>query len=250
MMPAVMSLVDPLSQLLWLSHEIGREERGLALGGEGSVSARLDAHHFGIRASATTLHEADAAQTCRCDLKAIGALIDSQGADAADLHAALTKTVEPEQPRPTIEALFHAWLLQLEGVSYVAHCHPIGCLQILCSPAAERFAEYRMFPDEVIATGPQSALVPYYEPGAPLAREIRAKVNLYTRRSIGRPPRLILLQNHGIIALGSTPQNVLSTVLMAEKAAQVFVGAARLGGPTFMTQPMVMRIDNPARTRR
>jgi len=245
-----MSMADPLSQLLWLSHEIGREERCLALPGEGSVSARLDAGHFGIRASATALNDAHADHTCRCDLKEISGLIDSQGADAVDLHAALNRTVVGHHSRPTIEALFHAWLLQLDGVNFVAHCHPEGCLQILCSPAAERFAEYRMFPDEILSTGPQSALVPYYEPGAPLAREIRAKVNLYVRRSIGRPPRLILLQNHGIIALGSTPQNVLSTVLMAEKAARVFVGAARLGGPTFMTQPMVMRIDNPARTRR
>lgn len=241
---------DPLSQLIWLSHEVGREDRGLVLPGEGSISARLDANHFGIRASATSLHDAQPDQVCRCSLKEIAALMDSQGTGAADLHVALARTMGPGQARPTIEALFHAWLLQLEGVNFVVHCHPEACLQILCSPVAERFAEYRMFPDEIVATGPTSALVAYHEPGASLAREIRAKVDLHVRRGVGRPPRLILLQNHGIIAVGSTPQAVLSTVRMAEKAARVFVGAARLGGPTFMTHPMVSRIDNPGLGRR
>jgi len=239
-----------MDQLLWLSREIGRETRGLALAGEGSVSARLDDTHFGIRASGTALHDAQPADICRCNTKEIIGLIDSQGSDLIDLQAALLRTVPPSQSRPTTEALFHAWLLQIEGVNFVAHCHPEACLQILCSTAAERFAEYRMFPDEILATGPQSSLVGYYEPGAPLAREIRAKVNLHVRRSIGRPPRLILLQNHGIIALAGTAESALTTVLMAEKAARVYVGSARLGGPIFMTQPMVMRIDNPARTRR
>ena len=241
-----MASADSLSQLVWLSHEIGHEDRGLALGGEGSVSARLDATHFGIRASATMLHNLRPDQICRCDIKTISGFIDSQGADTVDLQAALAKTVEAGAQRPSTEALLHAWLLQLEGVNFVGHCHPEACLQVLCSPAAERFAEYRMFPDEILATGPSSALVPYHEPGAPLARELRAKVNIYMRRSFGRYPRLVLLQNHGIIALGSTAESVLATILMAEKAARVFVGSARLGGPVFLTQPMVMRIDNPA----
>jgi len=245
-----MSTADPMDQLLWLSHEIGREERGLALGGEGSVSAKLDDTHFGIRASSTFLHEARPDNICRCRTKEIIGFIDSQGNDTIDLQGALARTVNSDQLRPTMEALFHAWLLELEGIHFVAHCHPVACLQILCSPAAERFADFRMFPDEVRTAGATSALVPYIEPGAPLAREIRAKVNIHVRRSIGRPPRLILLQNHGIIAIGATAQAVLSTVLMAEKAARVFVGAASLGGPIFMTPPMVTRIDNPSRTRR
>ncbi len=241
---------ETLTQLLWLAHEIGREDRGLALPGEGSVSARLSDTEFGVRASGTALNELTKADVCHCQFKEIVGFIDSQGSDTADLQAALGKTVAPEAPRPTTEALFHAWLLQLEGVHFVGHCHPEACLQILCSPVADRFADHRMFPDEILTCGPQATLVPYLEPGAQLARELRAKVNIYIRRSFGRPPRLILLQNHGIIALGDTAKSVLTTLLMAEKAARIFVGASRLGGPIFMTQAMVTRIDNPGRTRR
>ena len=241
---------DPLVQLLWLCHEIGREDRGLALPGEGSVSARLNREQFGVRASGAALNELTKADVCHCEIKEMAGFIDSQGSDTADLQAALTKSVPPGARRPTTEALFHAWLLQLEGINFVGHCHPEACLQIMCSPVADRFAEHRMFPDEILACGPQSTLVPYTEPGAQMARELRAKVNIYIRRYFGRPPRLILLQNHGVIAIGDTAQSVLSTLLMAEKAARTFVGASRLGGPVFMTQPMTVRIDNPGRTRR
>lgn len=241
---------DPLAQLLWLGHEIGREDRGLALPGEGSVSVRLGEGRFGVRCSGTALHELTKADICQCDSKEIISFIDSQGSDTSDLQAALIKTVPTGAPRPTTESLFHAWLLQLEGVHFVGHCHPEACLQILCSPVADRFADHRMFPDEILNCGPQSTLVPYLEPGAQLARELRAKVNIYIRRNFGRPPRLILLQNHGIIALGETAKGVLNTLLMAEKAARIFVGAAQLGGPNFMTPAMVTRIDNPGRTRR
>jgi ribulose-5-phosphate 4-epimerase/fuculose-1-phosphate aldolase len=55
-------------------------------------------------------------------------------------------------------------------------------------------------------------------------------------------PRVILIQNHGIITLGGTWQSVLAAMLMAEKAAKVFVGAAQLGGPIFLSEETVARI--------
>ena len=245
-----MALKDPLAELLWLSHELGRESRGLALPGEGSVSARLDALNFGIRASSTSLHDAQMENVCRCQVKEMATFLDSQGADAGELQQALSRYAGEGNVRPTTEALFHACLHQLEGVQFVGHCHPEACLQILCSPAAERFAECRMYPDEILATGPQSVLVPYVEPGAPLAREVRAKVDHYMRRHFGRVPRIVLMQNHGIAAIGASAQSVLTALLMVEKAARIFVGASRMGGPVFMTQAMVTRIDSPGRTRR
>ncbi len=50
------------------------------------------------------------------------------------------------------------------------------------------------------------------------------------------------MQNHGVITLGATWQSVLAAMLMAEKAAKVFVGAAALGGPIFFTEQNVQRI--------
>jgi len=55
-------------------------------------------------------------------------------------------------------------------------------------------------------------------------------------------PGVILIENHGIITLGATPQAVLAAMLMADKAAMIFCGAAALGGPRFLTPAQVQRI--------
>ena len=46
--------------------------------------------------------------------------------------------------------------------------------------------------------------------------------------------------------MGATIEAVLSSILMATKAAEIFVGAASLGGPNFMAQKDVDRITNRA----
>ena len=56
------------------------------------------------------------------------------------------------------------------------------------------------------------------------------------------PPRVILLENHGIITLGRSPEAVKAAMFMAEKAAKIFVGAAALGGPRFLSQENIGRI--------
>jgi ribulose-5-phosphate 4-epimerase/fuculose-1-phosphate aldolase len=58
----------------------------------------------------------------------------------------------------------------------------------------------------------------------------------------GERPRTILIQNHGLIALGRTPQQVENITAMAVKAARVLLGTYALGGPHFMTPQAVKRI--------
>jgi hypothetical protein len=54
---------------------------------------------------------------------------------------------------------------------------------------------------------------------------------------------VILLESHGFIALGATPESVLVATLMGAKAAEIFVGAAAAGGtPRFLTSAQVVRI--------
>jgi rhamnose utilization protein RhaD (predicted bifunctional aldolase and dehydrogenase) len=112
---------------------------------------------------------------------------------------------------------------------------------VLCSPRARDFAERRLFPDEVVCCGAASVFVPYTDPGIPLAREIKERTLLFLKQ-FGHTPRLILLQNHGLIAIGPTPEAVLSCIRMATKAAEIFVGAAALGGPNFMSLKDIERI--------
>ncbi len=113
------------------------------------------------------------------------------------------------------------------------------------SPRAREFATKRLFPDEIVCCDVEAVLVPYVDPGLPLARAIRAKVKQFIRKR-ARPPRVVLLENHGVIALGRTGESVLAAMLMAEKAARIWLGAAALGGSFFMSTKQVARISTRA----
>ena len=79
------------------------------------------------------------------------------------------------------------------------------------------------------------------DPGFVLARYIRDEVAAFKERT-GTVPKTILLENHGIIAVGAHPSEVAAALAMAEKAARIFIGAAGLGGPVFMDEAEVFRI--------
>jgi rhamnose utilization protein RhaD (predicted bifunctional aldolase and dehydrogenase) len=237
---------DKLAALLKLSHDLGAPARRLAILGEGNTSTRLSQSQFAVKASGCNLETLALGDITACDSQRILNLLDAKHpSDAAIDQTLFDARVNPKAKKPSVESIFHAWLLTLEGVEFVGHTHPVSVNQILCSPRARDFAEHRIFPDEVVCCGPQSVFVPYIDPGLALAREIRDRTQAYVTR-IGAAPRLILLQNHGLIALGSTPNAVLAATLMAAKAAEIFLGAAAIGGPNFMTEAQVTRIAGRA----
>ena len=143
--------------------------------------------------------------------------------------------IDASHKKPSMEILFHAWLQRQDGVKYIAHCHPTVTMQILCTPHAETFANKRLFPDQVIYCGKRSCIVPYAEPGLPLLKQIRKSVTEFFQKE-NVFPSLILLKNHGIISIGTTDEEVLSSVLMCEKAAKIFTGAQSIGKVDFLSQ--------------
>ena len=58
----------------------------------------------------------------------------------------------------------------------------------------------------------------------------------------GEPPRVILMQNHGLIALGRSASHVEGITAMMVKTARVLLGTFALGGPRFLSQEHVDRI--------
>lgn len=234
---------NPIIQdLLTLSHEIGREDRGLAILGEGNTSARLGDETFVVKASGTCLGTLQEEDVVECRLAALLPLLEKESLTDQQIDdALLAARVDPKAKKPSVEAVFHAWLLSLPGIKFVGHGHATTALQILCSPRARDFAEQRMFPDEIVCCNIASVLIPYTDPGVRLAQNIRRQTDAFIQKH-QRQPRVILMQNHGVITLGATWQSVLAAMLIAEKAAKVFMGAASLGGPVFFSEENVQRI--------
>jgi len=233
-----------LDALLNLSHQLGREERRLAILGEGNTSMRHDAETFTVKASGSNLATLAITGTATCHFGKLLPLLDAESmTDIAVDEALFAGRVSTDMKKPSVEAIFHAYLLTLPGVNYVGHTHPIAVNAILCSKHARTFAARRLFPDEIVCCGVESVFVPYTDPGLKLSQAIKSAVEDYIKR-LSRPPRVILLENHGLIALGATPEAVLAATLMAVKAAEIFSTAASLSGgePQFLTAAQVERI--------
>lgn len=241
--PLISTPPSPRERLLQLSHDLGREERKLAILGEGNTSARISDETFIVKASGSNLATLSNAGVTECRFASLMALLDEKKmTDAAIDEALFAARVDSSAKKPSVEAIFHAYLLTLPGVNFVGHTHPITVNQLLCSKHARTFAKRRLFPDEIVCCGVESVFVPYLDPGLKLAQGIRSAVMAYIKR-LSRPPRVILLENHGFIALGATPESVLAATLMGAKAAEIFVGAAAVSGtPRFLTAAQVVRI--------
>jgi len=237
---------DKLAALLKLSHDLGREDRGLAMLGEGNASCRVDGDTFVVKASGCSLATLQESQLVACRFSALLPLLKAGAMTDAEVEKALLASrVDPAQPKPSVEAVFHAYFLSLPGIEVVGHTHPVAVNSILCAGdvPSRRFAFERRFPDEIVCCGAKSVLVPYVDPGAILAQKIRDETDQFITAE-NRPPRVILLQSHGFIALGATTGSVLAATLMAEKTARIFLGAAAWGGPVGLTSENVARIDS------
>lgn len=238
-----MSATEMISRLLDLSHQLGREERKLAILGEGNTSVRLSDKTFVVKASGSNLATLSETGVSECAFEKLLPLMSAgEMADTAIDEALFASRASPDAKKPSVEAIFHAYLLTLPGVNFVGHTHPIAVNALLCSKHGRTFASRRIFPDEIVCCGVESVFVPYTDPGLKLSQAIKLAVENYIGR-LSRPPRIILLENHGLVALGATPEAVLAATLMAVKAAEIFAGAAAISGePQFLTSEQVERI--------
>lgn len=222
-----------LRELVALSQRIGRDSQGFAILGEGNTSTRAGTDTFWVKASGTSLATAAASTFTECRRSVLASLWkQAAGTDAEVDELLLASRVNAGAKKPSTEALFHAYLLSLPEIEWVAHTHPVAINGILCSPRAEDFAKRRCFPDEIVCCGDESVLVPYTDPGVRLAKAIRREVEAYQKR-LQTLPRVILLQNHGLIAIGATPGAVEATTRMAENRPGFSLGQPRSAGPSF-----------------
>ena len=235
---------ERLAALLRLSHELANPQRPLAILGEGNTSVRLGSESFLVKASGSnlgTLHEQDVVE---CKAGVLLSLLDQTKLSDGEVDGVLMASrMDANAKKPSVEALFHAWFLSLPGIEFVGHTHAPAINGILCSPRAREFAVKRMFPDEIVCCDVESVFVPYTDPGLRLAQAIRKQTGAFIKK-YRRPPRVVLLENHGIITLGRTAEAMLAAMLMAEKAATIWAGAAALGGPKYLTAENIARIAN------
>jgi rhamnose utilization protein RhaD (predicted bifunctional aldolase and dehydrogenase) len=233
-----------LDQLVSLSHELGREERRLTILGEGNTSADNGDGSFWVKGSGSQLGTIKPEQFSRARTDRVLALLEQTHLDGDELDAALRDAlVDASHAKPSIETLLHAIALTRGGARFVGHTHAEACNGILCSKLGAEPFRGHIFPDAIVVCGRHPMIVPYVDPGLPIAAAFDESLGDYLSRH-GKPPKLALLVNHGIVALGQSAREVINITLMAEKWARILSASVRHGGPRFLSDEQADRIDN------
>lgn len=238
---------DELDQLVALSNRLGEPARDYVILGEGNTSARAPGGTFWVKASGFELRTVGAEGFVAVELDRALALMDAgERSDEDETEALLSCCVSGRHgPRPSVETIMHAVCLSVPGVNVVGHTHPTAVNALTCCKDFETWVSGRLFPDEIVVCGVAPCVVPYTDPGVALARAVQRRMTEYAHRH-GERARVVLIQNHGLVALGSSARDVENITAMAVKSARILLGTLAAGGPRFLSEAHVTRISTRA----
>lgn len=215
-------------ELVAMTRRVGDPAADLVVLAEGNTSMRLPDGSFAVKISGARMDRAAADDFVIVDPADLLKVLDSHETTQHELTGALAVAGGPTPRRASIETLVHLAALEYGGASVVAHTHPTTVVGLLSVEQAEALWAAPVFPDEAVLLG-RPAWVPYVEPGLALGRAVASAIRDYADAA-GRPPRLVLLGNHGIVALGRSTEEVEAITTMCVKAARV--RAVALGAGT------------------
>jgi rhamnose utilization protein RhaD (predicted bifunctional aldolase and dehydrogenase) len=211
--------VQPTQDFVTLSRQVGSPDADLVILAEGNTSTRADAASFWVKASGQSLHEITERGFVQVAFEPIVAALQQDLQDAEVKALLESASLVKNGARPSVETFMHAWLLQLTDVNVVIHTHPTDCLGDLCQTTPPCWIEERIFPDEIVCCGRKTVWVPYEDPGLVLAKRIAECVTAFMSEE-GEVPKVIALQNHGLITLGTTGAQAMAATRMTVKAVR------------------------------
>lgn len=239
-----MTPMTTAEELAQLSRELGREDRYLAILGEGNTAADLGDGTFLVKASGTSLGTMTPDGLSRVSHAKVDELLDRPNVTEQEIEDGLVACLaDPAHKKPSVETFLHSLCLREPGVKWTGHTHTTSVLSLLASHQGAAPFLRHVCPDAIVVCGRHVLPVPYINPGLDLALAVREGLAKF-RAEHGKPPKVILMQNHGPVALGSSSKEVLNIMLMLDKWARVLLGAFAAGGPNFLPEEDAAKIDN------
>jgi rhamnulose-1-phosphate aldolase/alcohol dehydrogenase len=217
---------DALDGLVYRSNLLGAD-RALANQGGGNTSAKQTVpDHLGrdtrvlwVKGSGTDLATIGVAGFPGLRLDELLPLRARDAMDDSSMVEYLLQTaIRPDQPRPSIETLLHAFI----PAAHVDHTHPDAVIALTSTPDGRRLAEE--------AFGDEAVWLDYQRPGFAMSRRIA----LLLEES--PDARAVLLEKHGLVTWGDTGERSYRTTLefvgrAAEAIDRAGNGRFGLGGP-------------------
>jgi rhamnulose-1-phosphate aldolase/alcohol dehydrogenase len=212
--------------LVYRSNLLGAD-RALANQGGGNTSAKETVtDHVGrevrvlwVKGSGTDLATITPAGFAGLRLDELVPLRERDGMDDAAMVAYLLRSaLRPDQPRPSIETLVHAFV----EAPHVDHTHPDAVIALTSTPGGRELAAE--------AFGDEAVWLDYQRPGFDMSRRIALLLEQ------NPSARAVLLEKHGLVTWGATgDESYRATLDFVGRAAQAVERAGRgrfgLGGP-------------------
>ena len=222
----VAAALDVLAGLAFRSNLLGAD-RALANQGGGNTSAKETiVDHAGretrvlwVKGSGTDLASITPAGFPGLRLDELLPLREREAMDDASMVDYLLRSaIRPDQPRPSIETLLHAFV----AAPHVDHTHPDAVIALTSTPRGRELAAE--------AFGDEAVWLPYQRPGFDMSRRI---AQLLAEQPAARA---VLLEKHGLVTWGETgEESYRSTIEFVTRASQAIERAGRgrfgLGGP-------------------
>ena len=217
--------LEGLEALVYRSNLLG-SDRAIANQGGGNTSAKeTTTDHLGrdVRVLWVKGSGTDLATITRVGFPGLrlDELLPLRGRDAMDdatmVDYLLRCAVRPDQPRPSIETLLHAFI----PAEHVDHTHPDAIIALTSTPKGQHLAE------EIF--GSDAVWLDYQRPGFDMSRRIALLLEEKPRA------RAVLLERHGLVTWGSTgEESYHATLEFVGRAARAIERAANgrfgLGG--------------------
>ncbi len=218
--------LDTLDGLVYRSHLLGAD-RAVANQGGGNTSAKdVIVDHAGretrvlwVKGSGTDLATITAPGFPGLRLDELLPLRDRPEMDDATMVAYLLRSaIRPDQPRPSIETLLHAFV----PATHVDHTHPDAVIALTSTPRGRELA-VQYFGDEIV-------WLDYQRPGFDMSRRIGMLLEEHTSA------RAVFLEKHGLVTWGESGQESYeATIEFVSRAARAIeeasAGRFGLGGP-------------------
>lgn len=228
-LPAEWNPAAVSDDLLTLTNRLGEPARDLVILAEGNTSELLPDGRVMVKASGSNMRTATKDDFVIVEVDPLIDLITSESATQQDLTDALVAGEHNGKlRRASIETLIHVAVQAFQPSAFVAHTHPTTVVSLLASVQAATAYDHYAYSDEAVVIG-RPLFVPYAQPGIDLGRVFyRALKARY--EATQEMPSLILLGNHGIVAIAPSAEGTEGISEMAVKGAAVRIGAYSAGG--------------------
>jgi len=223
--PAAAEGLSVLDALVYRSNLLGADRELANIGGGNTSSKETVVDHVGrevrvlwVKGSGTDLATITTAGFAGLRLDELLPLRSRREmTDAEMVDYLLSSAVRPDQPRPSIETLLHAFV----PAAHVDHTHPDAIIAITSTPEGRRLVED--------AFGDEAVWLDYQRPGFDMSRRIGRLLDEHP------DARAVLLERHGLVTWGDTPEESYeATIEFVSRAATAIDSAAQgrfgLGG--------------------